>query len=315
MPSKYAIITDTHVAALYGEKFQATTPIFTVPPGEQSKTLASVETLTSQMIASGCDKKTSVVALGGGMITDLAGFVASAFCRGVDLILIPTTLLAMVDAAIGGKTAVNLPEGKNMIGTYYFPKQVILQLSFLNTLPSAEWENGAVEILKIGLLADPDLFHHFSSFSTGALIERAVEAKRRIVAQDPYETGKRALLNLGHTIGHALETLSCYTLSHGQAVAIGIVLEARLSCKMGILPKADLVSIEKAFPPVALHFSPEQIIHQLKSDKKSKGGIPHFVLLEKIGSPYLKEGRFCHPVPASLLIEVLCSSCQKQRQF
>jgi 3-dehydroquinate synthase len=301
---QYVIITDTNVAALYG-KLCPSIPLFTVLPGEQSKTLVSAQALSSQMIRSGCDRNTTVIALGGGMITDLAGFVASTFCRGVPLILIPTTLLAMVDASIGGKTAVNLPEGKNLIGSYYFPKQVILHLPFLETLPSAEWENGAVEILKMGLIGDPDLFYNFSHFSTAALIDRAIEGKRRIVAQDSYETGCRSLLNLGHTIGHALETLSNYTLSHGRAVAMGIVLEARLSHAMGLLPQEDLDAIEKGFPSFQLQFSPEQIITALKADKKSKGGIPHFVLLEKIGRPHVMESRFCHPVPISMLREVL----------
>ena len=298
---KYAVITDTNVAALYGKRLDG--DLFTVPPGEKSKTLTVAQDLMSQMVQAGCGRNTTIVALGGGMITDLAGFVASTFCRGVPLILIPTTLLAMVDAAIGGKTAVNLPEGKNLVGSYYFPKQVILHLPFLETLPEVEWENGIVEILKVGLVTDPDLFHHFSQIPIEELVKRAIEAKRRIVAQDPYETGKRAILNLGHTIGHALETFSHYTMSHGAAVAVGIVLEARLSHAMGILSKMDLFAIESRFPIPQLQCAPEQIIDLIKVDKKSKDGVPHFVLLEKIGHPCIRS------VSLNLLTEILHDAC------
>lgn len=243
------------------------------------------------------------------MVTDLAGFVASLYCRGIPLVCMPTTLLAMVDAAIGGKTAINLPQCKNWIGSYYFPQRVILHFPFLETLPDAEWENGIVEILKMGLIADPGLFYDFSTLSVPALVFRAIEGKRRIVAQDPYETGYRSLLNFGHTIGHALESLSGYTLSHGCAVAIGIVLEARLSCQLGLLSSQDLRTIEARFPQPEILIAVPQLINQLKIDKKSRSGAPHFVLLEAIGKPYVKEGQFCHPVPENLLTQVLYDAC------
>ncbi len=298
---KHAIITDTNVAELYGKKMGK--DLFIVPAGEQSKSLQTYQTLLSQLILAGYGRETTIIALGGGMITDLAGFVASTFCRGVPLILIPTTLLAMVDAAIGGKTALNLPEGKNLIGSYYVPEKILLHPPFLETLPAAEWENGIAEILKLGLISDPDLFYYPQPLEK--MILRAIEGKRRIVAQDPQEKGCRTLLNLGHTIGHALETLSNYTLSHGRAVSFGIVLEARLSSALGLLPHEELAAIEARFPPVSIPFNPERIIEQLKRDKKSQGGIPHFVLLERVGRPYLGGGRFCHPVPESLLTQVL----------
>lgn len=301
---KYAVITDSTVAALYGNR-----SCFVVPAGEASKNLQMIEHLSSELIRKGYGRDTTIVALGGGMITDLAGFLASTFCRGVPLILIPTTLLAMVDAAIGGKTGVNLPEGKNLIGTTTFPQKVILHLPFLDTLPAAEWENGIVEILKVGLLADPFLFFHLSRLPLPTIVERAIEVKRRIVAQDPFDQGRRALLNLGHTIGHALEAATQYTLSHGHAVAAGIVLEARLSHRMGILSHQDLQTIENHFPPASLPLNPEQILEKLSADKKCRGGIPHFVLLEAIGSPYMKEGRVTHPVPQNYIREVLHEAC------
>lgn len=296
---KYAVITDTNVAALYGKP-----DYFVVPAGEHSKSLQTLEYLASQLVKRGYGRDTTIIGLGGGVITDLAGFLASSFCRGVPLILIPTTLMAMIDAAIGGKTGVNLPEGKNLVGSTIFPEKVIVHLPFLETLPDHEWENGFIEILKIGLVSDPFLFFQMSHLSLSNIVNRAIEAKRRILAQDPYDQGCRALLNLGHTIGHALEALSNYAISHGHAVAAGIVLEARLAHLMGILPFDDLQIIENHFPPVEVHFDPEQIWEKLKTDKKSRGGIPHCVFLEKIGVPYVRNGHFTHPVDESLWMKL-----------
>ncbi len=301
---KYAFITDSNVAALYGKP-----DFFVVPAGEETKNIHTVEYLASELSQKGYGRDTTIVGLGGGMIMDLAGFLSSIFCRGVPLILIPTTLLAMVDAAIGGKTAVNIADGKNILGAMKFPEKVIMNLSFLETLPNQEWENGLIEILKIGLLFDPFLFHELPSLPLSRIVQRAVEAKRRVVAQDPYEKGSRALLNLGHTIGHALEALSNYKEAHGKAVSKGIVIEARLSHAMGLLSSSDLKRIECRFPPVELLFSPEQIIEKLRADKKTRKGIPHFVLLEKIGVPHLKAGLFCHPVKKHLLTQVLDEAC------
>ncbi len=297
---KYVFITDSNLAPLYGSD-----DWLVVPAGESSKSLKIIEELASKLAQRGYGRDTTLVAVGGGMIGDLVGFLASIYCRGVPFILVPTTLLAMIDAAIGGKTAVNLREGKNLLGSMTFPQQVILHLPFLETLPEAEWENGIIEILKAGLLFDPHLFFHFSHLSLKVIIERAIEAKRRVIAQDPYEKGCRALLNLGHTLGHALESLSNYRLSHGQAVSSGIVLEARLSHAMGILSFEDLVIIESHFPPVHIDIDPAVIIQQLSRDKKARDGTPHFVLLEKIGVPYILEGRFTHPVETALLTQVL----------
>ena len=297
---KYAVITDSNVAALYGKP-----DFFVVPAGESSKSLETMQDLASRLFRSGYGRDTTIIGLGGGMICDLTGFLASIFCRGVPFILIPTTLLAMVDASIGGKTGVNLPEGKNLLGSTTFPEKVILKPAFLKTLPDIEWENGIIEILKAGLLDDPALFYHLQHLTVETLIERAIEVKRRIVARDPYEQGCRALLNFGHTIGHALEALSGYALSHGRSVAAGIVLESRLSHAMGLLPLDDLEIIESHFPKVEIDFEPAEILRQLRIDKKSRGGTPHFVLLENIGKPHVKEGKFCHPVSENLLLEIL----------
>lgn len=290
---RYAIITDSNVAALYGSS-----DCFVVPAGESSKSLETIETLASKLSQQGYGRDTTLIGLGGGMITDLTGFLATIFCRGVPFILIPTTLLAMVDASIGGKTAINLAEGKNRLGSLSFPQKVIVHPPFLSTLPDIEWENGFVEILKVGLLKDPDLFYQASQLPIKELIHRAIEVKRRIVAQDPCETGPRALLNLGHTVGHALEALSHYTLPHGKAVATGIVLETRLSHALGALSSQDLHTIEARFPPPLVPYEPHQILQQLFADKKTKNGVPHFVLLKTIGEAHI------HPVDMEMLREI-----------
>lgn len=297
---KYAIITDHKVADLYGRRFNL--PLFSFPPGEAYKTRATKEALEDDLIKAGFSRETTLIGLGGGVVTDVAGFLASTFCRGVPLILIPTTLMGMVDAAIGGKNAVNTPHGKNMIGTIYSPQQVIIEPKFLKTLPEKEIWCGKVEILKAGLIASPELLE----------IERledaifpAIEAKRRIISRDLTENGLRRLLNFGHTIGHALETVSNYELSHGEAVAIGIVIESRLSYEMGLLDLDSLEKIEKLFPPVSLPFEPDLIIHALSRDKKSLDGLPRFVLLEAIGKASACGGHYCAPVSELILRKVL----------
>jgi 3-dehydroquinate synthase len=247
------------------------------------------------------------------VVTDLAGFLASTFCRGVELILIPTTLMGMVDAAIGGKNGVNTEHGKNMIGSLYASQKLLICPEFLKTLPESEWFNGGVEMLKAGLVADAEFFHEFSSIPIPEAIDRAIEIKRRIIARDPHDKGLRRVLNLGHTIGHALETLSDYQISHGQAVAAGIVLEAQMSYEMGILKKEALDQIKQRFPPVTLSFDFKSIFDVIRRDKKGEDGCPRFVLLQDIGVPLFAEGAYCTEVPYEVLQKVLndaalCSS-------
>jgi 3-dehydroquinate synthase len=292
---KYAIITDHTVAKLYGRKFNL--PIFSFPPGEAYKTRTTKEALEDGLIEAGFSRDTTIIGLGGGVVTDMAGFLAATFCRGVPLILIPTTLMGMVDAAIGGKNAVNTPLGKNMIGTLYSPQHVWVDPRFLQTLPEPEMWCGRVEILKAGLIADPDLLEIEDLDES---IFAAIEVKRRIIARDLVEDGVRRLLNFGHTVGHALETLSNYAIPHGEAVATGIVVESRLSYQMGILDQRSLEKIEALFPPPSVPFDPEDMMRVFSRDKKSVGGVPRFVLLKTIGVP-----SGCAPVPQPILYKVL----------
>jgi 3-dehydroquinate synthase len=296
---RYALITDDQVAELYGKdlcnhlhSLDLDVQLFSFPAGESSKTRAAKEKLEDALLSEGYGR-------------DLAGFLASTFCRGVELVLIPTTLLAMVDAAIGGKTGVNTDLGKNMIGSFYSPSKLFILPEFLKTLPQKEWFNGCVEMLKAALVADGEFFHEFSNIPIPKAINRAIEIKRRIVALDPFEKGLRRVLNLGHTIGHALETLSNYEISHGEAVAAGIVLEARLSYEMGILKKESLDLIEARFPPVAHSFDFKAVMDIIRNDKKAADGRPRFVLLQEIGSPLPCEGAYCTEVPLKILKGVL----------
>jgi len=361
---KYAIITDHNVQTLYGKYFQI--PVFSFPPGEAHKTRATKEALEDGLIEAGFSRDTTLIGVGGGVVTDMAGFLAATFCRGVPLVLIPTTLVAMVDAAIGGKNGVNTPLGKNLIGTFYLPHKVLIEPLFLKTLPENELWNGKVEMLKCGLIGNPDLFEmdirhtvrfdessseSFASqriarscklsefvapsamllgrkisppkftksnrvpYNFEAFIFSAIEVKRRIVSRDLNEQGLRRLLNFGHTIGHAIELLSDYKISHGEAVAAGIVIESRLSYEMGILDLTSLEKIEKKLPPVSLPFDPNQILSVLSRDKKSLHSTPRFVLLRTIGEALPCDGDYCAPVPEPILRKVLhdASLCSIRR--
>lgn len=319
---RYALITDTHVEQLYGQRLCNSLGalgmdirLFSFPAGEASKTRTTKEKLEDALLLEGFGRDTTIIALGGGVVTDLAGFLASTFCRGVELVLIPTTLLAMVDAAIGGKTGVNTELGKNLIGSFYPPEKLYIFPVFLKTLPENEWFNGAVEMLKAGLIADADFFHQFSTIPIALAIERAIEIKRRIIAQDPYETGLRQVLNVGHTLGHAFETLSNYQISHGQAVAAGIVLEAEISFEMGILKKEALDQIKEKFPPVACSFDLEAVWDVIRRDKKAVDGSPRFVLLRGIGIPFASGEDYCTEVPYDILRKVLAETADLKKNL
>jgi len=315
---KYALITDQIVEKLYGQSMcnqlsglGFDIQLFSFPAGEASKTRATKERLEGALLSEGFSRDTTIIALGGGVVTDLVGFLAATFCRGVELILIPTTLLGMVDASLGGKNGVNTPYGKNLIGSFYNPQKLYICPGFLKTLPEQEWFNGAVEMLKAGLIADADYFHHFSEIPISESIDRAIEIKRRILSKDLTEKGLRRVLNVGHTIAHALETLSDYQIPHGTAVAAGIVLEAEISYEMGILKKEALAHIKTKFPPAHFDFGFDEMYDVMRRDKKSEDGTPRFALLEDIGVPYAAEGTYCIEVPRKVIrkvvSETLCS--------
>lgn len=244
-PHHIALISDDDVAPLYAERVERnlreggkTVVRYVVPASEGSKSVRTFEALLSKMVQDGFTRKGAVVALGGGVVSDLAGFVAASFMRGIDFYICPTSLLAMVDASVGGKTGVNLPEGKNLVGAFWQPKAVLIDVATLRTLPEREFKGGAVELFKHGLLADPSILTDMAqagfrrdgpSDFLADLIGRSVQVKADIVAQDEREGSVRAYLNLGHTLAHALEAHSEHRLTHGEAVAYGLLYAAKLA--------------------------------------------------------------------------------------
>lgn len=311
--SRYGIITDSHVNRLYGKAMQdAMTDaglnafILEIPAGEPSKNMATVMEIAGKLLAAGADRNTMLIALGGGVVGDLTGFIASVYMRSVPYIQIPTTLVGQVDSAIGGKTAVDLPQGKNLLGTFYQPRAVFVDLNFLDTLPDKEFQNGLAEIIKYGIIEDEKLFQlleedmdSIKSRDPGLLlkiIETCCRIKKSIVEIDEWEQGLRRILNFGHTLGHAFEAASDYKLSHGEGVALGMVAAARLSVKMKYLPESELIRVEQVIAeaglPIRLQTSVDQqaVIDRLKVDKKKKDDVVHFVLIKKIGLPFVNGG-------------------------
>ena len=306
---KCAVVTDGNVAPLYAntalESLAAagiTATLITVPPGESSKCMAVVESVCSQMLLAGHDRRSFLVALGGGVIGDLAGFAASIFMRGVPFIQVPTTILSQVDSSVGGKTGVNTPEGKNLIGTFAQPSLVIADVDTLNTLPSREYCEGFAEIIKHAAIRDASMFEAITAVAAeqgdlAELIQRNVTIKARIVEKDEHETnGLRALLNFGHTIGHAIEASVPYgQLLHGEAISLGMVAAARLSSQLAGLPvvaPAKIIGLLKRFGlPTTLpaEISAEAILEHMKHDKKFSQGQIRFVLLRSLGDAFVSK--------------------------
>lgn len=324
LASTFAIITDDKVAPLYGEALQRhlsasglETCLLSFPHGERHKTRTTKERLENQLFEKGCGRDTCIIALGGGVVTDVAGYIAATYCRGIPFIMAPTSLLGMVDASIGGKTGVNVPQGKNMLGCIYQPKKVVIDLAMLKSLPKKEIANGVVEMIKHGLIADNKLFEDLEKYSDRILsldseaIQKAVfiscRIKKEIVEQDEKESGKRRLLNFGHTIGHALENLTDYSISHGEAVAIGLLVESHLSVQRGVLDPKSFDRMREVFIRYGLplrlpaKFSLQDMLEVMASDKKSLRGQPRFVLIDTIGSCQSHHANYCTHVEESQL--------------
>lgn len=320
-PKKVAVITDANVHELYGEAFFDVLHdvgkecySFVIPAGEQFKTRETKQQIEDDLFTKGLRRDTLIIGFGGGVVTDLAGFIASTFCRGVPLILIPTTLMGMVDAAIGGKTAINLSFGKNLLGTFYLPEATWIDASFLQTLPRDQFKNGLIEVIKHGLIADQSFFCYLNlhmelmlnlnQACIAKMLATSIRIKEEIVTQDPWEKGKRRILNFGHTVGHAIEKTTRYEILHGEAVALGILAESFLSYSLGFLSFEDLESIKTCI--LNLHFSHRCVDAQglseaMNFDKKSLNGQPRFVLLEKIGKPKGFNGAYCSEVDPALI--------------
>ena len=315
------IIADNNVAGLYGksllQKINVNAHLLSFAAGEENKTRETKQQLENKMLNLGCGRDTCIIALGGGITTDMAGFIAATYNRGIPVIYIPTTLLSMVDAGIGGKTAVNTPYGKNLIGAFYQPKAVFIDIDVLKTLPENEFKNGMVEIIKHAIIRDAEYFSLLEKkIDTTALepvIATSCQIKKQIIEQDEKDYGIRQLLNFGHTIGHALEQASNYQLSHGEAVALGIIAESYMSMRLGYLPKAAFEKIKALFQlyNIAPIFKGAKtaIKKALLLDKKAIAREPHFVLLDDIGRVHILEKGFTMPVPDKIIDEALEIIC------
>ena len=303
--SRCAIITDANVAVLFANRVRKSfllagveSTLITIPAGEQSKTLQQAGRICDQMIAAGLDRQSFVVGLGGGMIGDISGFVAAIYHRGIPYVQIPTTLLAMVDSSIGGKTGVDTRAGKNLVGVFHQPSLVIDDVDFLKTLPRRQFIQGFAEVIKHAIIADPKMFRMLQSWKAAAvpalqrLIKRNIQIKSRIVAKDERDrTGQRALLNFGHTVGHAIERAGNYRkFLHGEAVSIGMVAACTISMKKAglaadqrdaIVDLLERFGLPTRLPP---NFPRKKIFDAIRFDKKFEGGKVRFVVTPRIGT-------------------------------
>lgn len=294
-PSRVHIVTDSTVAPLYLDRLagQFALPVSTtvIPAGEAHKRLATVETIYHDLLAAGMTRKDLIIALGGGVTGDITGFAAATFLRGVSLCQIPTTLLAQVDSSVGGKTGVDLEEGKNLVGAFYQPRLVLIDPDVLGTLPQDVFTDGLAEVVKYGYIQNPAILDLLAQDDFRSRIEdiiyESVKIKRDVVAVDEHDTGLRMILNFGHTVGHAAEKLADFTaLTHGQGVAIGMVAAMRLSNLLGA--PADLVPgltalLTRLGLPTELPYDREAVFSALLSDKKKFGGTVNFILVREPG--------------------------------
>jgi len=314
------IITNPMVQSLHGTEFRNrltaggfNVTVLTVAEGEEQKSLDTAGRLYEELTTAYTERRTAILAMGGGVIGDLAGFVAATYLRGVPLVQVPTTLLAQVDSSIGGKVAVNHGKLKNKIGAFYQPRVVISDIATLKTLPAAETANGLAEVIKCAVIKDKDLFgfleSNISRIKEEAVLEeivyRTAGIKARVVEQDETDRGTRNLLNFGHTIGHAIETTCDFRVRHGQAVATGMILVSRVAVKMGIFKEAELKRLTKVIAAAGLSvdkpaLDAKKIIQAMKHDKKVAGGRVRFVLPRAIGEAFL-----CEDVSLEMVEETL----------
>jgi 3-dehydroquinate synthase len=309
---RYAVIADDHVAGLHGSALLASlrkaglaAELLTFPRGEASKNLATVGALASRLARLGIDRKDCLIGLGGGVTGDITGFLAAVYMRGISFVQVPTTLLAQVDSSVGGKTGVDLPEGKNLVGVFYQPRAVYIDTRVLLTLPEEEMLNGLAEVIKYGVIRDETFFDFLGNHRKDILrreigvleevIARCCTIKAEVVAADEREADLRRILNFGHTIGHAVEAASGYCLAHGLAVAIGMIAAAELATAGGSLPRSEterlrgLVSAYGLPVSIPAKLDPAAIKDYLKTDKKAVSGRLFFVLPTRIGRVFITD--------------------------
>ncbi len=325
---RYAVIADSRVASLYGERVVqaaaaegARVDFFSFPEGEANKTREQWARLSDAMLSAGLGRDAAVIALGGGVTGDLAGFVAATYLRGLPMVQMPTTILAMIDSSVGGKTGVDTDAGKNLIGAFHQPTRVIADTDTLQTLPIEQIRSGIAEGVKHGAISDANYFRQtvdgagallrLDAEAVTAFLRRSVEIKAAVVAADEREGGVRKTLNFGHTIGHAVEALSEFRLLHGEAVSIGMVAEARLGERMGITKEGttdELAAALAAFGlPTAIPegFAADAVLAFTRLDKKARQGRVEYALIEEIGAASVGTGSYGVPVDDDLVMETL----------
>ncbi len=317
----FVIITDSQVGPLYANRLLGALAVLTFPAGEASKNLPNVRQLYSQLLHIGLDRRGILVALGGGVVGDVAGFVAATYLRGVRLVQCPTTLLAMVDSSLGGKTGVDLPEGKNLVGAFKQPELVLADLDVLQTLPDVEWACGLAEVVKHGLIGDPSILQRLETgqwtletedyglrdrdrlltqqtrqANLQSLVVDAIRVKQAVVQEDPWEQNRRAVLNLGHTFAHAIEGASGYRIRHGEAVAMGLTAAAHLSARLEHCAPELPTRIERLLTRLNLptripaNLTPAMLLRAMQHDKKREAGRLRLVLLRAPGDVFVTGG-------------------------
>ncbi len=304
--TRVCVVTSKAIRKLWGKTLEkglrgilGKPRFFEMPDGERAKRLTNLEKLAEELVDDGADRHSVVIAFGGGVVGDVGGFLASVFMRGIPVIQVPTTLVAQVDSAIGGKTGVNLTNGKNLLGTFHQPVCVLVDPDVLATLPEREYRSGLFEAMKYGVIRNPAIFEMMESHR-GALLARdgdlleqliadCIRVKADVVSSDERESGERRILNFGHTIGHALEAETGYkSLLHGEAVGWGMIAAASIGEQAGVTDKATaqcITNLVTAYGPLPkLKVKPSRILKRLMSDKKTVGGVPHFVLARRVGA-------------------------------
>ena len=330
--ARYAVITDSHVAPLYGERTVSRMRDggldalrFEFPAGEWNKTREAWAALSDQMLAARLGRDCAVIALGGGVVGDVAGFVAATYLRGVPYVQVPTTLLAMIDSSIGGKTGVDVPAGKNLLGAFHQPRLVVVDPEVLASLPPAQLIAGMAEAVKHGVIADADYFSFLETSHGRALardpgvidrlVTRSIEIKAAVVADDEREQGRRAILNFGHTVGHAVEATTQYTLLHGEAVAIGMAYEARLAEALAIAAPGTAQRIRSLLERVGLPLERpagagvEDLLVAMRLDKKARAATVRFALPQTVGTMCGDDRRgWTVPAPDDVVRQVLAGT-------
>lgn len=324
------IISDSTVGSLFAkllinqlDKYNVISDLVMFPAGDSSKTREEKIKIEDYMLSKGYGRDICILALGGGVTTDMAGFIAATYYRGVPVIFCPTTLLAMVDASIGGKTAVNTSMGKNLIGAFYQPSGIYIDTSLLKSLPITQIKSAVAEIVVHALIADKNLFEFVETNLDDILslkkdlvddlVYRNCLIKKKIVELDERDCGIRKILNFGHTVGHAIETCSQYVISHGEAVSLGILVEAYLSFQLKFIDKRTFDRIRQIIRRLAFVFSDvdikditkEKIMNAMCFDKKAISGIPRFILLREIGKPFVENKEYAHHVSNELITEAI----------